>query len=217
MEPDRDRTSIDEDFSAGMENWWVEGCEHVWVEDGRLYVRAEGQDQEGGSGTIWCKTPHPTDFVLEYDAHVVSSSLQVNNINVFFSFRGPHGTGLYETRAERASGRYKLYHELDGYIITYLNDADAEGGRHPDGSTKARQRLRRDPGFQLLLERFDQHCRAGETYHFKITKRGGHLAFEVNGEPRLEFTDPAPWGGGHLGLRTFRTLLWWDNLKLTAL
>lgn len=212
------RLLIDEGFSHpdSLEHWWVEGCEKVWVEDGRLFVRAEGQDNEGGSGTIWCKTPHPSDFTLEYDARVLSSSTHVNNINLFFSFSVPGGQGLYETRASRASGRYKLYHELNGYIITYLNDADAEGGRHPDGSTKARHRLRREPGFELLTERFERHCQAGITYHFRVVKRGGLITFEVDGEKRIEFTDPQPWGGGHLGLRTFRSLLWWDNLKLFA-
>lgn len=208
---------IDEDFSRGMDNWWSEGCERVWVEDGRLYIQAEGQDNEGGSGTVWCRTPHPANFMLEYDAHVVSSSQQVNNINIFFCFNGPGGTDLFATRGERETGRYRLYHELPGYIVTFLRDEVGEGGRHPDGSAKGRHRMRREPGFQLVQELFDKHCEAGNTYHLRVTKKGGQLTFEVDGEKRLEWTDANPWGEGHIGLRTFRTLLWWNNIRLTEL
>lgn len=208
---------INETFANGLDNWWTEGLERVWVEDNRIWVQSEGEDNQGGSGTVWCKTPHPANFVLEYDAHVKSSCINVNNINVFFCFRGPGGKSLYATRQERSTGRYKLYHELDGYIITYLNDAKAEGGLDGDGNTRARNRMRREPGFELVLEKFDHHCRPGITYHFKITKKGGLITFDVDGDRRLSYEDPNPWGEGHLGLRTFKTTLWWSNIKVTAL
>ena len=77
--------------------------------------------------------------------------------------------------------------------------------------------MRRCPGFKLLTETFADYCERGVTYHCKIVKKGGHIEFYVNGKKYLEADDPSPLGGGQIGLRTFRTYLWWDNIKVTAL
>ena len=208
---------IDEDFSAGMENWWVEGGESVAVEDGRLVMRADNPDVPGGKVcTVWCRTPHPADFVLELDAQIIGSSIDANNINLFFCFSDPGGQALYETRASRNSGAYKLYHGLSGNIITFLKERPPEGARPEDPTATARVRIRHCPGFKLLAEAFRGHCRQGEPYHIVVTKRGGDIAFAVNGRELLRVRDPEPCGPGLLGLRTFRTELWWDNVRLRA-
>jgi len=199
---------IDEDFSRGMGGWWTEGGERVEVVDGRLDVRADNpQAPGGGVATVWCRTPHPADFALELDAHVVSSSLDANNINLFLSYADPSGRPLEETREARRNAGYNLYHQLTGYIITFLND--------PEGAGRARVRIRRNPGFRLLAETFAYHCRKGVTYHLGVVKRGGEIRFSVDGRELLRATDPQPLGGGLLGLRTYRTCLWWDNVRLT--
>ena len=36
---------IDEDFSEGMDNWWSEGNEKVWVENGRLFQKVDSEEQ----------------------------------------------------------------------------------------------------------------------------------------------------------------------------
>lgn len=41
-------------------------------------------------------------------------------------------------------------------------------------------------------------------YHLRIEKKKGHLKFYVDGHPALEFNDPKPLPGGHLGLWTWR-------------
>ena len=205
-----------EDFSRGLADWWTEGGETNWVEAGRLHMKADNTKVEGGGvATAWWKLPHPADFDLTLDAHVVSSSIAANNINLFFCYSDPAGLPLFETRESRRSADYNLYHRLNGYIVTFLNDAAGEGGRNPDGSTKARVRIRRNPGFKLLNETFVKQCRAGVTYKLSLSKRAGHIRFAVDGETLLEADDPEPWQAGLLGLRTYRTLLWWDNLKLS--
>lgn len=207
-----------EDFSRGMDDWWAEGGERVWVEDGRLHVKADNPNVAGGGvATVWWKKPHAADFKLELDAHVVSSSTQANNINLFFSYGDPSGRPLYETRTGRQSADYGLYHKLDGYIVTFLNDAKGEGGAHPEGGAKARVRIRRNPGFRLLEELFAGRCAAGTTYRLAVTKRGGTVAFAVDGRTVLTAQDPQPLGGGLFGLRTFRTWLWWDNISIRPL
>lgn len=204
-----------EDFSRGMDDWWVEGGERVWVQDGRLHVKADPDaGKPGAVATVWWKTPHAGDFELSVDAHVVSSSVRANNINLFFCYSDPSGTPLIQSRESRASAEYGLYHKLNGYIVTFLNDARGEGGRNPDGSTRARVRIRRNPGFRLLAETFAGECREKATYRLALRKTGGRIRFSVNGRPVLEAEDAHPHGGGLLGLRTFRTCLWWDNVRI---
>ena len=207
-----------EDFAAGMDNWWVEGGERVWIEDGRLHVKADpGKKAPGYVATVWCRTPHPADVKVEFDAHVIHSAIDVNNINFFLSYSDPSGAPLFDTRQSRATGDYKLYHQLNGHIFTFLKDTKLAGGSRGDGKAKARIRMRRCPGFQLMTQCYAYHCEQGVTYHCTITKNGGDLAFGVDGEVYLKATDPDPLPGGLLGLRTYRTELWWDNIKVTSL
>ena len=201
-------SGIHEDFSRGMRDWWSEGGERVWVEDGRLHVSADNPKIPGGGvATVWRRTRHPGDFQMELDAHVVSSAPEANNINLFFSYSDPSGAPLEDTRAGRARAEYSLYHKLNGYIITFLNDTDTASG-------KARIRIRRNPGFRLLAETYGYHCRRGRTYHLKVTKRGGEIRFAVDGQELLKAVDPEPLACGYFGLRTYRTHLWWDNIRV---
>ncbi len=197
-----------ENFDAGMSHWWVEGGERVWTEEGRLRVNADNLKlQSGRAATVWLRTPHPDDFELELDAQVVSSSMDDNNINVFFSYSDPAGSPLEETRASRSTAAYDLYHKLNGYIVTFVNDLDHRSGN-------ARIRIRRNPGFRLLAEGFAHHCRQGVKYHLGISKRGGEIKLSVDGQELLRAVNPQPLKGGLLGLRTFRTNLWWDNVQV---
>jgi hypothetical protein len=201
-----------------MENWWTEGGERVWVEDGRLHIKADDPKIPGGSvATVWHRAEHPGNFELELDARVVSSSVDANNINLFFSCSDPSGRPLESTRDARRTADYGLYHKLNGYIVTFLNDMEGAGGTAPDGSRKARVRIRRNPGFKLLGETFTYHCRRGVTYHLRLTKRGGDIRFAVDGRELLRATDPQPLDGGYFALRTFRTWLWWDDIRLRPL
>ena len=199
---------IQDDFSRGMSDWWTEGGERVRVEAGRLHVSADNPATPGGGvATVWHRTPHAADFTLDLDAHVVSSALRANNINLFFSYTDPGGASLEETRGARQTAAYPLYHRLSGYIVTFLNDTDT-------GSGKARVRIRRNPGFHLLAETYAYHCHAGRTYHLRVSKRGGAISVSVDGQELLTALDPKPLAGGWFGLRTFRTDLWWDNVRL---
>jgi hypothetical protein len=131
-----------ESFDHGMADWWAEGGERVWIEDGRLHVRADAPAVAGGGvATVWSRRPLPSDFEIELDAHVIASSTEVNNINLFFCYSDPSGRSLYSTRESRHSAAYNLYHQLNGYIATFVKEAG-----------EARIRLRRNPGFSLLAE-----------------------------------------------------------------
>ncbi len=198
-------------YRRGMEDWWVEGGERVWLEDGKIHMKADnGKAPGGGVATAWMRKPHAGDFEFEADAHVVSSSLNVNNINLFFNYSDPAGKPLEQTQEARRTADYGFYHKLNGYIVTFLNDEKA-------GKGKARVRIRRNPGFRLLAETFAYECRAGKTYHLRLVKRGGEISFSVDGKELLRANDPDPLAGGQFGLRTYRTYLWWGNIRLRGL
>lgn len=204
-----------EDFSQGMNNWWVEGGDKVWIQHGRLYMRAVGSKSlKSNVCTVWCKSVFPGDIQIEFDAHVISSPKNVNNINFFLSYSDPSGVPLYETRQQRSTGEYLLYHQLKGYIFTFLNDVKGKGGRYSDGSSKARFRMRRCPGFHLIKENFEYNCKQGVTYHIKITKKRNRLTYEIDGKVYLAGYDNKPLTGGLIGLRTYSTFLWWDNIEV---
>jgi Domain of unknown function (DUF6250) len=204
-----------EDFSLDMNNWWVEGGDKVWIQHGRLYVRAVGsKNLKSNVCTVWCKSVFPGDVQIEFDAHVISSPKNVNNINFFLSYSDPSGVPMYETRQQRSTGKYALYHQLNGYIFTFLNDVKGKGSRYSDGSSKARFRMRRCPDFHLIKENFGYHCRQGVTYHITITKRGNRLTYGIDGKVYLIAYDNKSLAGGLIGLRTYSTFLWWDNIEV---
>jgi hypothetical protein len=200
-------------------DWWVEGGQEVRIQDGRLRVKAnpEGDHQPGFVCTVWHKAVLSGDVELTCDTQVIASTVKANNINFFLFYSDPSGRPLYETRASRASAAYADYHYLNGYIFTFLNDWRAEGGRRPDGTTKARFRMRRCPGFQLMTETYDSECREGVTYKVTIRRKGGELTFAVDGHVYLKDVDPEPLAEGLFGFRTFQTDLWWDNLKVVRI
>ncbi len=212
-------TLLFEDFEDGMEGWWVEGGERVWVEDGRLHVKADPPEgsEEPYVATVWCEQPIEGNVRIEFDAHVVSSSTDVNNVNFFMFYSDPEGTPLYDTREDRADAAYGDYHVLNGNIITFLNDTREGAGDIPEGEQRARIRIRHCPGFELLGETYNYHCQAGNTYHVQIVKRNDFIQFWVDGRYLIGVREPEPWSEGLIGLRTFRTYLWWDNIQVTAI
>ena len=115
-------------FDNDFKNWWTEGSEKVSVNDGRLHIIANGgPETKDEFCTFWCKKPFfGKHITVEFDAYVVESKSDVNNINFFLCYTNPGEKSIYETRDLRISGKYSLYHNLNSYIFTYLNDVAGE-------------------------------------------------------------------------------------------
>lgn len=193
--------------------WWREGSKAVSIENGTLRADANpdnnGEDYE--ASTIWLNRQFRGDIRVDFDAHVLASEGDKNNINFFFLFSDPSGRPLHASRSERADANYGKYHKLHGYVFTFL----ANG--HPD---RARFRLRDDPGFNLLLENNTYECRRGKTYHITVTKKGNRITYAVDGQVFLDFIDDIAnpeHQVGIIGFRTWRTDLWWDNIQVIQL
>jgi hypothetical protein len=191
--------------------WWVEGNPSVSIQKGHLLINAnpEAGSKEYSVSTVWLNKMFEGNLQIEFDAHIIKSRGEKNNINLFILYSDTTNMPLYESRESRSDGRYPHYHKLNGYIFTYLANGQ------PD---TARFRLRDNPGFFLLQENYAYECRAGKTYHMTVIKIGNKLSYSVDGNTYLEFLDnqlnPLH-HKGLIGFRTFQTELWWDNLRVT--
>lgn len=214
-----EKVLFEEDFNSYADSsnlpagWWSEGSKAVRIEKGRLRADANLDDngEDYGTSTVWLDKMFSGDIRVEFDAHVVASEGDKNNINFFLLFSDPSGASLRQTRDGRADGQYGKYHKLNGYVITFLANGN------PD---KARFRFRDDPGFNLLQEEYTYECRQDKTYHIVITKKGNRITYAVDGIVCLDKIDDAAnpeHKSGILGFRTWHTDLWWDNIKVTGL
>jgi len=193
--------------------WWSEGSKVVRIEKGHL--RADANPDDSGEDceacTIWLNRKFSGNIRIEFDAHVIASDGDKNNINFFFLFSDPNNKSPYDTKEERADGKYGKYHKMNGYVFTFLANGQPE---------KARFRMRDDPGFHLLQENFAYECKKGKTYHVTITKKSDRITYEVDSKVYLDTVDDKAnpeHKEGIIGFRTWRTELWWDNLKITKL
>ncbi|MCA1663184.1 MAG: hypothetical protein LC659_02725 [Myxococcales bacterium] len=58
----------------------------------------------------------------------------------------------------------------------------------------------------------------GKRYHFRIARKGGHIDWQVDGQPVMTYDDPRPLDGrGHryFGFNDWEAELHFDNLKIT--
>ena len=195
------------------DDWWHEGSNAVRIEDGHLRADAnlDNNGEDHDASTIWLNKTFTGDLRVEFDAHILASEEEKNNINFFFLFSDPSGAPISQSKGERADGKYGKYHKLNGYVFTFLANGN------PD---KARFRFRDDPGFNLLKENFAYECKQHKTYHIAITKKDSRITYAVDGTVYLDMIDDVAnpeHTSGIIGFRTWHTDLWWDNLKVTGL
>lgn len=189
------------------DNWWVEGGQKVGVEDGHLRIKADPYKGSGKWCTVWTDIIVSGNVQISYDAQILSFRKKSNNVNMFIFYSDPSGTDLYASRDKRKDAKYSLYHDLDGYIITFVNKEN-----------RARIRIRRCPGFRLLIEDYWTHKLRGKTYHFIITKKDDFVTLNIdNGNYILTAEDPKPPVSGRIGFRTYKTDYWVDNLTIKSL
>lgn len=193
--------------------FWHEGSKAIRIEQGHLRADAnlDNNGEDYDASTIWLNKTFSGDLRVEFDAHVLASDGDKNNINFFFLFSDPLGAPVSKTKGERADAKYGKYHQLNGYVFTFLANGN------PD---KARFRFRDDPGFNLLQENFAYECKQNKTYHITVTKKANRITYAVDGTVYLDMIDDAAnpeHKSGIIGFRTWHTDLWWDNLKVTGL
>jgi len=196
--------------------WWVEGGQSVYIDKGHLKINANPTAKKGPGyvATVWLNKEFSGNIQIQFDARVVSSNDDANNINFFLYYTHPGmGATLYGTRNLRLDGLYSHYYDLNGYIFTFVNDTFVNPAN--PRKNQARFRMRRCPGFELIDQHITYNSRQGETYHITITKRGKDLSYAVDGTVYLRATDDKyDWIKGYIGFRTFDSDVWFDNLTV---
>lgn len=215
----KEKIIFKEDFKAGLSNWWKEGGQSVKVHDGKLYVKANPKNFDGGKNggvcTVWCRKTISGNVQIDFDVYVLDSEIKANNINLFLFYSTPEEAKLETSAHKRKTANYSLYHKFNGYIFTYLNDYQNKA--KSKNLTKARFRIRRCPGFKLLSQKFDYHVNKRRKYHVTITRKGKLLSIAVDGKVYLTAHDDNPFETGYWGFRTYRTYLWFSNITVKAL
>ena len=201
------------DSSTPPDGFWHEGSNAIRIENKHLRADAnlDNNGEDYDASTIWLNKTFTGNLRVEFDAHVLASDGDKNNINFFFLFSDPSGASISQSKDERADGKYGKYHKLNGYVFTFL--ANGNPG-------KARFRFRDDPGFNLLQENFAYECKQNKTYHITVTKVDNRITYAVDGTVYLDRIDDVAnpeHTSGIIGFRTWHTDLWWDNLKITRL
>jgi hypothetical protein len=216
--------------------WWANGG--LWrIVDGRVFSPGVGNNP------LWLKARLPPDARIEFDVRSEGADGDVkwemygdgrnHSTGYLFLFGAwhnresriakmdEHAFTQDEIRAQLAAVARPYPRQLEGL------DRLVEAVRGPLASYGARRDLARlesgkyfGPETPFIVKRMDLKVEKGRTYHVVVTKKGGLLRWELDGQEALEMQDPAPLSGsGHdrFGFSSWSNDTWFDNLKITAL
>jgi len=212
--------------------WWSNGG--LWrIADGRVYSPGVGNNP------LWLKARLPPDVRVEFDVRSEGPDGDIK-WEMYGDGRN-HSTGyifLFGAWRNRESRICKLdEHALTQDEVRAQLAATArpyprqrelmEAIQQPFVEWSARRDLtrmekgeywQRDTPF--VVKRGDLKVERGRTYHVVVTKHGGKLRWEMDGQLALEMDDPAPLSGtGHdrFGFSSWANDTYFDNLSITPL
>ena len=165
----------------------------LWRQTGQGYriVNGELVVDHAYNHPLWLSRPIPRDAIVELDAW---SNDDMGDIKVEIWGDG----GSYAT---------SVSYTATSYVFIF-------GGWHNQISAIARM----NEHGQDRKTRNDAHVVKGKKYHFRIARKGGHIDWQIDGQPFLTFDDGAPLDGpGHsyFAFNDWEAELHFDNLKVT--
>ncbi|OAM90497.1 DUF1080 domain-containing protein [Termitidicoccus mucosus] len=186
------------------ERWVVEGNAALEARNGRLHAVTGQPPASNQSATLWWREPLPANVLVEMTAGAAPVGGEANaaNLNLFFHARELDGAPYHFGR----SGDYPEYHRIPNYIITLT------GGFQPGWS-----RVRRNPGFAMLAEEPSTRSEPGQTYRIRTLIAGGRIRYWLDNRLVHDTRDPEPLPGGHFALRTWRSQVWWSDIRISSL
>jgi|GEM_PF-1004096 Domain of Unknown Function (DUF1080). len=186
------------------ERWVVEGDPEAVAREGRIHVVTPREPSASDAATLWWREPLPANVLIEFTAGSTFPADETNaaNLNLFVHARELDG-GAY--RFGR-SGSYGEYHKIPNYIFTLTG-----------GFQEGWARARRNPGFHLVSEDRTWRSEVGQSYRFRVLIAGGRLRCWIDGKQVHDFRDPDPLPDGHFALRTWRSRVWWSDVRVAAL
>ena len=189
---------------AWRQRWTVEGHAEVAVASGTLRVTTQpAPDGTTPGATLWWGEALPADVLIEFMAGAdLPAEDNAANLNLILHAREADGSAY---RAGR-SGKYGEYQQVPNYILTLTG-----------GFQEGWARVRRNPGFNLLAENRALRSEPGRNYHVRVAITGGRIRCWIDGQLVHDVRDPNPLPGGRFALRTWRSRVWWSDLRIYAL
>jgi len=190
------------DFESGLDDWLSEGGADVHTDGRRLIV-----DAREGMVTIWCRKEFSGPQLVEYDVRLMSTSME-SNVNMFLLAGNPDARGILATTGER-DGTYAQYHRFPNYLVTILNAPSS------DKREQLRIRMRLDPGFELVEERWGEPLIFGKVYHVGYLIEPPKVTVLIDGDVMCSAVYDATLSAGLHGLRIWRTYSIYDNFRVS--
>jgi len=212
--------------------WWSNGG-HWRIVDGQLFSPGVGNNP------LWLKARLPQDVRIEFDARSegpdgdikweLNGDGRTHSTGYVFLFGAwhnresrickldEHALTVEEARAQLAATAHPYPHEMD--LFDKLREPFVEWSARRDLA-----RLQEGKYYQgdtpVVVKRMDLRVERSRSYHMVVTKRGGTVRWEIDGQPALELIDPAPLSGsGHdrFGFSSWSNDTYFDNLRISAL
>lgn len=140
---------------------------------------------------LWLKRPIPEDAVIELDCW---SNDDAGDLKV-------------EAWGDGKSFATTTSYTATSYVFIF-------GGWHNQLSGIARMN---EHGADRRM-RADFRVEKGKRYHWRISRKGGHIEWQVDGKPLMTYDDPRPLTGRdhrYFGFNDWEAELHFDNLKVT--
>jgi hypothetical protein len=170
-----------------------------WLDTGRVYKVSAGKLNVAGAYNhpLWLRRKLPRDVVIELDVMSKSPSGDIK-IELF-------GDG---ESFDPDKNRY----DPTGYVLVFggWDNRQSIIGRLGEHDAEVKVTKVRGPSDPPLVE-------PGRTYHFTVTRKGGRLEWQIDGQPYLSYDDPDPLQGtGHefFAVNNWESDVYVDNLKI---
>lgn len=197
-EPPRITAPWSDDFDrTSLGSDWKDTGGNYRIENGALTF------QMAHNHPLWLRRPLPEDVRIDVDATGLTPD---GDIKVVLDGDGKS----YESDD---AVRRDLQYAATGYVFIF-------GGwqNHVSALVKLREHeWQYDP---RVPHTRDAHVVPGQTYHFTITKKGGHITWDIDGKPFLVRDDPSPLSGPahcHFAFTGWESHVRFDNLKIQPL
>jgi hypothetical protein len=170
------------------------GLNPAWRATGGTYRVINGEliVDHAYNHPLWLTTPIPRDALIEVDAWSNDDA----------------GDLKLEAWGDGRSAATEASYTATSYVFIF-------GGWHNQISAIARL----DEHGRDRRTRSDVRVEKGRRYHFRIARKGGHIDWQIDGKPFLDFDDPKPLVGpdhSHLAFNDWEAELHFDNLKVAA-
>lgn len=188
---------IKENFmdSNWKNRWEIESTDAiVKVLNGKLFIT-----DHGIGTTLWNKMEFPENLIVKYTVRAEGKKEDnKTNFNLFSHAKGIDGKSLVIGKDSKRTGAYSQYHNVPNYISTF---------------TFKHSRIRKDPGFILLSDSKESSV-TEKTYQIVYAVSNGRIRYYVDGKKIHDVTDDSPLEGGKVGIRTWDTEAWWDDIEI---